>query len=474
MIFKDEKLNSFKYDPSIEVKDEQYSAYELCKELEKIGDIILQYKSNRIELNTDPGYFNRIFIDPKVLERSTDDIYRIIFCNGDFLNKLKVLNIERVYEDNKYYPEFLKLCYFFYIMDYFIFPDRKLFDLFKELKWSAENTIEAQTGNDIYEQFIMDNVFNDGYYHDLNNEYELLHDSFFEKYFDYYQNRYDNYDGSDFADYINKCNKELIDRCNSKVLKVNVEDSPYRRLLSFLKRYEALSTIEDMLRNTDEDIFNDALEILNKIDRETIEKYSDEDVDANDWDYVFDNEMFLCSILKKDRLNFTDRIRLEEAKIDITVERIIAFEYFQYDLHNVKEGTFTFVKKDGDDFYINMADLYIIAAARFYLPADLKYYSKRTYLENRSDANDYPDHSVRRALKSDENDGFNKGKSTLVINIFRILCRMLKACIEEGEEEFYNFELPMNRSCISMQKEPEKLEYLEERVEWYKTINELL
>ncbi|MDD6956665.1 MAG: hypothetical protein PUI58_09610, partial [Solobacterium sp.] len=348
------------------------------------------------------------------------------------------------------------------------------FDLFKELKWSAENNIEAETGNDVYEKYIMDNGFNDGYYHDLNNEYELLHDSFFEKYFDYYQNRYDNYDGSDFADYINKCNKELIDRCNSKVLKVNVEDSPYRRLLSFLKRYETLSTIEDMLRNTDEDIFNDALEILNKIDRETIEKYSDEDVDANDWDYVFDNEVFLCSILKKDRLNFTDRIRLEEAKIDITVERIIAFEYFQYDLHNVKEGTFTFVKKDGDDFYINMADLYIIAAARFYLPADLKYYSKRTYLENRSDANDNPDHSIRRALKSDENDGFNKGKSTLVINIFRILCRMLKACIEEGEEEFYKFELPMNRSCISMQKEPEKLEYLEERVEWYKTINELL
>lgn len=112
MIFKDEKLNSFKYDPSIEVKDEQYSAYELCKELERIGDIILQYKSNRIELNTDPGYFNRIFIDPIVLERSTDDIYRIIFCNGEFLNRLNILNIERVFEDNRYYPEFLKLCYF--------------------------------------------------------------------------------------------------------------------------------------------------------------------------------------------------------------------------------------------------------------------------------------------------------------------------------------------------------------------------
>lgn len=474
MIFKDEKLNSFKYDPSIEVKDEQYSAYELCKELERIGDIILQYKSNRIELNTDPGYFNRIFIDPIVLERSTDDIYRIIFCNGEFLNRLNILNIERVFEDNRYYPEFLKLCYFFYIMTYFIFPKRRFFDLFKQLKWSAENNIEAETGNDVYEKYIMDNVFNDGYYHNLNNEYELLHDSFFEKYFDYYQNHYDNYEGNDFDDYINKCNKELIEKCNSIALKVKMEDSPYRRLLSFLKRYEALSTIEDMLRNTDEDIFNDARQILDKIDTEAIEKYSDEYIDANDWDYVFDKEMFLCSILKKDRLNFTDRIRLEEAKIDITVERIIAFEYFQYDLHNVKDGAFTFVKKDGDDFYINMADVYIIAAARFYLPADLKYYSKRTYLENRSDANNNPDHSIRRALKSDENDGFNKGKSTLVINIFRILCRMLKACIEEGEEEFYNFELPMNRCCIALQKEPENFEYLEARVKWYKTMNELL
>lgn len=121
-----------------------------------------------------------------------------------------------------------------------------------------------------------------------------------------------------------------------------------------------------------------------------------------------------------------------------------------------------------------MADLYIIAAARFYLPADLKYYSKRTYLENRSDANNNPEHSIRRSLKSDETDGFNKGKSSLLINIFRILCRMLKACIEVGEEEFFSFELPMNRSCIALQKEPEKFEYLEERVEWYKTINELL
>lgn len=272
MIFKDEKLNSFKYDPSIEVKDEQYSAYELCKELEKIGDIILQYKSNRIELNADPGYFNRIFIDPKVLERSTDDIYRIVFCNGDFLNKLKVLNIERVYEDNKYYPEFLKLCYFFYIMTYFIFPKRRFFDLFKELKWSAENNIEAETGNDVYEKYIMDNVFNSGYYYELNNEYEALHDTFSERYFEYYQDQYNSYDGEDFKKYINKCNKELIDKCNREALKVKMDNSPYRRLLSFLKRYEALSTIEDMLRNTDEEIFEDAQEILNKIDTDTIEK----------------------------------------------------------------------------------------------------------------------------------------------------------------------------------------------------------
>lgn len=58
-------------------------------------------------------------------------------------------------------------------------------------------------------------------------------------------------------------------------------------------------------------------------------------------------------------------------------------------------------------------------------------------------------------------DGLDE-KSALLINIFRILCRILKACIEEGEDEFCNFELPMNRSCIIMQREAEKLDTLEE------------
>ena len=61
------------------------------------------------------------------------------------------------------------------------------------------------------------------------------------------------------------------------------------------------------------------------------------------------------------------------------------------------------MKKDGDDYYDNVADLYIIAVARFYLPVDLNYYSKRTYLKNRSDANNSLEHSIRRLLKSEEN-----------------------------------------------------------------------
>ena len=58
-------------------------------------------------------------------------------------------------------------------------------------------------------------------------------------------------------------------------------------------------------------------------------------------------------------------------------------------------------------------------------------------------------------------DGLDE-KSALLINVFRILCRILKACIEEGEDEFCNFELLMNRSCIIMQREAEKLYTLEE------------
>ena len=391
-----------------------------------------------------------------MLERSTDDIYRIIFCNGEFLNKLNILNVDRVFEDNRYYPELLQLCYFFYIMNYFIFPQRKFFDLFKETKWSAENTVEASTSYEIFERFMMNGIFGSAYYYDLNREYELLHDRFSELYFACYQDYYDSYSGDDFGKYIAEMNKELIYKCNNKASEIKIDENPKRRLLSFLKRYEALCAIDDMLRNTDDEIFRDAAAILDKIDIETIEKYADTDVNANDWNLVFVNEMFLCSILGKDRLNFTDRIRLKEARIENAVDRIIAFEYAQYDLHNVKDGTFTFVKKDGDDFYINMADLYIIAAARFYLPQDIKYYSKRTSLKNKSDAYKSDSHSIRRALKSEDE------KSALLINVFRILCRMLKACIEEGEDDFYNFELSMNRSCIIMQREAEKLDTLEE------------
>ncbi len=48
MIFKDDRLNSYKYDPSCEIKDDKYSSYELCKELERISEAVLRYGKNRI------------------------------------------------------------------------------------------------------------------------------------------------------------------------------------------------------------------------------------------------------------------------------------------------------------------------------------------------------------------------------------------------------------------------------------------
>lgn len=159
-----------------------------------------------------------------MLERSTDDIYRIIFCNGEFLNKLNILNVDRVFEDNRYYPEFLQLCYFFYIMNYFIFPQRKFFDLFKETKWSAENTVEASTSYEIFERFMMNGIFGSAYYYDLNREYELLHDRFSELYFACYQDHYDSYSGDDFGKYIAEMNKELIYKCNNKASEIKIDE----------------------------------------------------------------------------------------------------------------------------------------------------------------------------------------------------------------------------------------------------------
>lgn len=48
MIFKDDRLNSYKYDPSCEIKDDKYSSCELCKELKRISEAVLRYGKNRI------------------------------------------------------------------------------------------------------------------------------------------------------------------------------------------------------------------------------------------------------------------------------------------------------------------------------------------------------------------------------------------------------------------------------------------
>lgn len=446
MLFKDGKLNC-----CFEIQSDSHdlNAYKLCKELERLMDNIIDYPSDIIEINVYPYSIDRKMIKDNVLNRNANDIKNIIFHHEEFSNKLALLNIKKRDKSDKDYDEYLKIIYGLYIIDNLIFPNVRFFDLFKENKWSSENVVDANTGNERYQRCIYDYLLAD--LKKTDEEYERSHVEFCDAYFYWYQMEYDHYLKDDQIILNNDqlmTFKVLIDDKLATMMNCidnkKYENNPRIELLSFLKRYEALATINDMKINIDEGLFHEAKYIIDKIDIDSINKY-DEYINVKDVDKLFDDE-----------------------KIKNVVKEVISFDIEQAQYLN-DNSSMLLVFEDDNEYYITISDILLIADVYLNMNTSIKYYSKRTYLTNRDDASKRVFHSIRRSFSAKDIDDFKASQSNLRNDLFRLICHMVK-----NEDEFFYYEIPCNHMLCELLVIPERLDNIYQRIDWFKNMTELL
>ena len=493
MIFIEKEINSDLYDPSVkpDVLTNRYSKSGLCNALVRLTDLIAE--KGTVHIFADKEYkISSSGIGESVLYRTAADINNILFYKKDFQEKLKLLGIVMPNENDKYkYAEYLQLCYFFYIMSYFVFPDVRFFDLFKEKNWSADNISDAGTGNETYQKFIISSLFNDEYHINIVDRYNKVSASFQDEHFNWFElsvYEYEKLNGLKKEGQMSYIPEDHIELFNNKIaLKIkavcgkadslimtNEEPlSPKEHLFSYIMRYEDLVRIKDYFANLKTVDF----EVARKIAQRVLVpgSYKDMMIKRNDIASLTSDDVFLMNLISKDHLTNTDRSSIEACDFVKSIEYIWEQEEYQFKESEGDISSFTFLKQDENgEFFMSYDDALIIAVTRMYLPYNAKFFTKRTVLLNRSDSQKSIAHSIKESYKAIDDEGFKPGNSALRNSVFRIMCRAVKSIIEYGEKEFYCFELPLNLSLRTMEEYPTSYDNIINRIKWFKCAADIM
>lgn len=123
---------------------------------------------------------------------------------------------------------------------------------------------------------------------------------------------------------------------------------------------------------------------------------------------------------------------------------------------------------------MSMKHVFIICMIRVYLPQSVRYCSKRIILHDRSDGDRSSSRSIKQSFKAENSGDFHPADSALRNDVFRILCRAALCFVESSPEEFFHYELPMNRMLTEVLHLPEHLPYLEHRTAWFLSMTDVI
>lgn len=172
MLFIEKELRS-QFDLDCELSDDMATLNFLCKEIQKTTNILgeLLEKDYIVKLRYIDNNGNSIFIDKSKISEKTwyrdiSEIRNILYRNevdGREQNQfsigkaLKDFGIEKP-EDSGQYKEYLKLQYFFYMINYFVFPDKNIFKFLSENNASYTKTYDEGADEGKYLTFIIGNI----------------------------------------------------------------------------------------------------------------------------------------------------------------------------------------------------------------------------------------------------------------------------------------------------------------------------
>ena len=174
------------YDPSVISipKNHLISGMDCCRHIVHTVDYLMEHGCLDTDITGAHVHIVVSDIPEATLHRTAEDINRIVVYGKEFERKLALLGIHRIkQEQTLFYLRYLQICYFLYLMNYIIYLDVRFFDLFKENNLSSENVSDAGTGNQKYQDMILQVILQHPQYRKIDNDYEhafaLFQDTFF-------------------------------------------------------------------------------------------------------------------------------------------------------------------------------------------------------------------------------------------------------------------------------------------------------
>ena len=184
MLFKNKELQS-NFDIGKDLSNEQANinclAEEIIRITEKIYNIEGKIVCRHRDQNNREVFVDRVSIDEATWDRGKEEIKQILVRNDKsrfaLNNRLKVFGVYE-HSDSLEYKKYLQVLYFFYIMNYFIFPKENIFKSLSLENVDYKKSYEegALKGNHL--SFIVLNLFDDEeafyYFCNTNNEFNNI------------------------------------------------------------------------------------------------------------------------------------------------------------------------------------------------------------------------------------------------------------------------------------------------------------
>ena len=184
MLFTNEMLQS-NFDIGQNLSDEQANFNFLAEEIKKVTESILNMEERLICRHTDQNgkeiFIDKVNIDEATWNRSKEEIKQILRRKDQnrfaLNNRLEAFAI---YEPNELleYKKYLQLLYFFYMMNYFIFPKGNIFKSLSLENMDFKKSYEEGAIEGNYLSFVISNLLDDEevfyYYIYTNHEIEKV------------------------------------------------------------------------------------------------------------------------------------------------------------------------------------------------------------------------------------------------------------------------------------------------------------
>lgn len=184
MLFNNKELQS-NFDIGKDLSNEQaninYLAEEIIRITEKIYNIEGKIVCRHRDQNNREVFVDRVSIDEATWDRGKEEIKQILVRNDKsrfaLNNRLKVFGVYEPSESLEY-KKYLQVLYFFYIMNYFIFPKENIFKSLslENVDYKKSYKEGALKGNHL--SFIVLNLFDDEeafyYFCNTNNEFNNI------------------------------------------------------------------------------------------------------------------------------------------------------------------------------------------------------------------------------------------------------------------------------------------------------------